>query len=300
MTSMSGKTVVVTGATNGLGEAIAQAVANMGADTIIISRSEQRCKDTVAKIKQETGNQSVRYYVADLSAMAQVRDVAAQLNRDLDRLDVLVNNAGAWFTERKLSADGIEMTWALDHMSYFLLTHDLLDLLKRTAAEHGEARIINQSSGAHHEGVLHRDNIQFEGTWNTDGRGSFGPGWGAYSQAKYANVVHAKKLARLLAGTGVVANAVHPGVVVTGFSQNNGLMYRIAAPFRKLWNPAPVEGGAAPAVYLASAPEAATITGKYYGPPSKDEPCNPNADSTEEQDWLWQHSLQLAGIAQPA
>ncbi|MEM6528004.1 MAG: SDR family NAD(P)-dependent oxidoreductase [Chloroflexota bacterium] len=300
MTDMTGKTAIVTGATRGLGVGIAQGLAGMGAETIIISRSEQKCKDTVAQIQQETGNENVRYYAADLSVMAQVRDVAAQLNRDLDRLDVLVNNAGAWFTERKLSAEGIEMTWALDHLNYFLLTHDLLDLLKRTAATHGDARIINQSSLANHEGKLHRDNIQFDGTWNTDGRGSFGPGWGAYSQAKYANVVHAKKLARLLDGTGVVANAVHPGTVVTGFSQNNGLMYRIAAPFRRLWNPATIADGAAPAVYLASAPEAATITGKYYGPPTKEEPSNPTADSIEEQDWLWQHSMELVGLAEPA
>ncbi len=295
MAQMSGKTVVVTGATNGLGEAIALAVAKMGAKTVIVSRSAAKCQDTVGRIQQQTGNADVHYYVADLSVQAQVRDVAAQLNQELERLDVLVNNAGAWFTERKLSPDGIEMTWALNHLNYFMLTNDLLDLLKRTAAAHGEARIINQSSSAHHEGQIHWDDIQFTADWDNAGRGSYGPGWAVYSQSKYANVLHAFALARRLEGTGVVANAVHPGVVVTGFSQNNGFVYKIAAPFRRLFNRASAADGAEPAIWLATALEAATITGKYYGPPRTEEPVKETALSTEDQDKLWHLSESMVG-----
>lgn len=300
MADMTGKTVIVTGATRGIGQAIAQALAGMNADTILISRSEAKCKAIAQQIQQQTGNPNVRYYTADLSVQAEVRQVAAQLRQDLTRLDVLVNNAGAWFTERNLSADGIEMTWALNHLNYFLLTHNLLDLLKRTAAEHGSARVINQSSSAHHTGVMHWDNLQFEGTWDTDGRGSFGPGWGAYSQSKLANVLHAYALARRVDGTGVVANAVHPGTVVTGFSQNNGLMYRIAAPFRRLWNPSTADDGAAPAIWLASAPQAATITGKYYGPPQQEEPSLPVTHDVNVQERLWALSEDRVGLTQPA
>lgn len=294
--TMQGKTVVVTGATNGIGKAIAQDLAKLGAEIVIVSRSEQKCATTAQKIRTETGNQNVRYYTADLSVQADVRNVAEQLNTDLTRLDVLVNNAGAWFTERKLSTDGIEMTWALNHLNYFLLTYHLTDLLKRTAEQHGNARIINQSSSAHHEGKMHWDNLQFDGNWDAEGKGSFGAGWGVYSQSKLANVLHAFALARQLEGIGVVANAVHPGVVVTGLSTNNGLMYKLAIPVRRLFNRSTANEGAAPAVYLASASEAATITGAYYGPPTKREEVNPVANDTEAQDRLWQISMEQVGL----
>lgn len=297
---MNGKTAVITGATNGIGEAAAEAIAKMGAETIIISRSEEKCKATVERIRQATGNPNVRYYIADLSVQAQVRAVAADLRRDLSRLDVLINNAGAWFTDRKESADGIEMTWALNHMNYFILTNELLDLIQQTAAEHGNARIINQSSSAHHTGDIHWDNVQFSGSYDDAGRGSFGPGWAVYSQSKYANVLFSFALARRLEGTNVTVNAVHPGVVVTGFSQNNGLIYQIAAPFRRLFRRTTALEGAEPAIWLATAPEAAAITGKYYGPPHNEEAPKASAHNIEEQERLWKLSEDMVIAAQPA
>lgn len=187
------------------------------------------------------------------------------------------------------------MTWALNHLNYFQLTYGLLDLLKQTAADHGEARIINQASGAHLEGKFHWDNLQFEGNWATDGKGSVGAGWAVYSQSKLANVTHAFALARRLEGTGVVANAIHPGVVVTGFTQNNGLLYKIAAPIRRLFNPTTASQGAAPAIFLATAEEAKEITGAYYGPPAQQESTNPLATDIEVQNRLWEISMkQLA------
>lgn len=293
---MQDKTVLVTGGTNGIGKSIAGELAAKGANVVFVSRSAEKCAATADEIRQETGNPNVDYYAADLSVRDEVLALAERLNADLERLDVLVNNAGAWFTDRQLTPDGLERTWALNHLSYFMLTHGLLDLLKRTAAAHGEARIINQSSSAHHEGKIHWDNLAFEGNWDTAGKGSVGPGWGVYSQSKLANVIHAFALARYLDGTGVVANAVHPGVVVTGFAANNGLFYKMVAPIRRLFNRTTPEQGAEPAVYLASAPEAATITGAYYGPPHKQEDVNPIANDAEAQDRLWHTSMEQVGL----
>ncbi len=297
---MQGKTVVITGATNGIGQAIAAGLAELGATLIIIGRSEAKCSETAQHLTREAEHANVSYYVADLSVQGEVRRLADALKRDLSRLDILINNAGAWFAERKLSADGIEMTWALNHLNYFLLTHELTDLLKQTAAEYGEARIINQASMSHLEGEMYWDDLEFEAGWNTDGKGSVGPGWGVYSQSKLANVMHAFALARRLEGTGVVANAVHPGVVVTGFSQNNGLLYKVVAPFRRMFNQSTPKDGAAPAVYLASAPEAASITGAYYGPPHQREEVNPVANDVDAQERLWNLSLEDVGAAKVA
>lgn len=291
---MQGKTVIVTGATNGIGEAIAEGLAKQGAEVIIISRSEAKCAATAERISKETGNPNIRYYAADLSLQSQTRALTDTLNQDLTRLDVLVNNAGAWFTDRQVTAEGYEMTWALNHLNYFLLTLGLLDLLKQTAAQHGDARIINQASSAHLEGKMHWDDLQFERTWNSAGRGSLGAGWGVYNQSKLANVLHAFTLAHRLEGTGITANAVHPGVVVTGFAANNGLMYKLAAPVRRLFNHNTPEYGASPAVYLATTPE--TITGAYYGPRQNRETPNPIAEDITAQDRLWDISLEHVGM----
>ena len=293
---MQGKTVLITGATNGIGEAVAEGLAKQGATTIIVSRNEAKCRATAERLRKKTGNPNVRSYAADLSVQGDVRRLAETLKRDLTRLDVLVNNAGAWFTKRTTSVEGVEMTWALNHLNYFLLTHELTNLLKHTAEEHGEARIVNQASSAHLEGTMHWDNLEFGQTWDTDGKGSVGLGWGVYSQSKLANVMHAFALARRLEGAGVVANAAHPGVVVTGFTQNNGLIYKVAAPFRRLRSRRTPKDGAAPAVYLSSAPEAAGITGAYYGPPHKREEVNPLAKDVGAQDRLWNISMRQVGL----
>ena len=296
MLTLKNKTVLVTGATNGLGKTIAEEIAKKGAEVIIVSRNQDKCVATVNHIQQLTGNPNIRYYAADLSVQSDVRNLVRKLTNDLQRLDVLINNAGAWFSKRQLSADGFELTWALNHLSYFLLTHGLLDLLKHTATEYGNARIINQSSLAHHEGAIHWDNLQFEDSWETDGKGSVGPGWAVYSQSKLANVLHAFTVARKLEGTGVVANAVHPSVVVTGFSANNGLIYKLVTPIRRLFNRTTPQRGVAPAVYLATVPEAATISGAYYGPLHKQETVNPIANDIVSQDRLWQVSLEQVGL----
>ncbi|MEO0561848.1 MAG: SDR family oxidoreductase [Chloroflexota bacterium] len=297
MADMTGKTAIITGATNGLGEVTALEIARMGAKTIIISRNEEKCKATVANIKADTGNSDVHYFVADLSLMADVRRVANEVKTFIDRLDVLVNNAGAWFTSYGETSEGIEQTWALNHLNYFLLTNLLLDDLKATASAHGEARVVSMSSGAHHEGEMHWDNLQFDG-WKGH-MGSYGPGWAVYSQSKLANVLFAFKLARLLDGTGVTSNAVHPGVVVTGFSQNNGWFFEMGAFFRRMFNKTTAHDGAEPQIYLATASEVQGVTGVYYGPPRKQEEVKPLAADTDAQDRLWHLSEEMVGLAQP-
>lgn len=295
--TLEGKTILITGATNGIGRAIAHDLAAMGPRVILVSRSAEKCATVAAELQAETGNADIVTYAADLSSQADVRRLVETLNADLDRLDVLVNNAGAWFMAYQTNADGVEMTWALNHMGYFMLTHGLLDLLKRTASAHGEARIINQSSMAHMDGTIRWDDLEFSDGWG-EASGSFGPGWAAYSQSKLANVLHAFELAHQLEGTGVVANAVHPGVVVTGFASNNNPLFKLVAPIRRLFNRATPSDGAAPAVYLASAPEAATISGAYYGPPNRREDVNAIALDREAQQRLW--ALSIAAMATTA
>ena len=291
---MKQKTVFVTGATNGLGKAIAENLAKQGADLVIVGRNEAKTKQVAQELQTLS---HVRYYVADLSRQEDVKTLAKQVNHDLDRLDVLINNAGAWFSERNLSQDGIEMTWALNHLSYVFLTHELTALLKDTAKKYGEARIINQASNAHHEGKIHWDNLEFENNWSSEGKGSVGPGWAVYSQSKLANVMHAFALARQFEGSAVVANAIHPSTVVTGFTQNNGIIYKLAAPVRRLFNRRSVEYGAAPAIYLASSPEASKISGAYYGPLHQKEEVNPIANDLAAQDRLWEISMRQLGLA---
>lgn len=294
---MQGKVVLVTGGTNGIGEAIAEAIAHMGAQVLIVSRSEKKCAATVERIRNITQNKQVHYYVADLSLQSEVRRVSSILRKDLSRLDVLINNAGAWFQKRETTTEGFEMTWALNHLNYFLLTHELMDLLKATAKQVGEARIINQSSVAHLEGTMHWDNLQFEGNWDSEGKGSLGAGWAVYSQSKLANAIHAFSLAQRLEGTGVVANAVHPGTVVTGFAANNAWYIALAAPIRRIWNKATPLDGAQPAIYLATDTLAGQITGQYYGIPQQAETPNPLATNQAVQDRLWQVSMEQVGLA---
>jgi len=156
-TSMHGKICMVTGATAGIGEVTAQALARMGADVILVGRSQQKCADTVTRIKEKTGNSSVECLLADLSSQAQIRELVAQFHNRYDRLDVLVNNAGGAFIWRQESVDGIEMTFALNHLNYFLLTNLLLDTIKNSSP----ARIVNVSSNSHYGA-----NINFEGKNN--------------------------------------------------------------------------------------------------------------------------------------
>ena len=196
---MEGKTCLVTGATSGIGEATALGLAELGARVIVSGRSRTRCEATRERIHEATG-QEVEFLLSDLSDMNQVRQLASEVREGTARLDVLVNNAGAFFLRRKLSPDGFEMTFALNHLSYFVLTTELLPLLISSAP----ARVVNVSSSTHYQGEIDFDNLQLQHSYS---------GQKAYSQSKLCNILFTKELARRHSEDGIFTNAVHPGFV---------------------------------------------------------------------------------------
>ena len=278
---MHGKVCLVTGATSGIGRVTAQALAQQGATTIGIARNHERGMSTVQRIRQATGNPQVEMMLADLSAQADIRRLAHEVQHRYPRLDVLVNNAGALFSRRAVSPDGIELTFALNHLAYFLLTHLLLDTLRASVP----ARIVNVSSDAHRHAHIHFDDLQ--------GRRRY-RGWGAYAQSKLANVLFTYELARRLDGTGLTANAVHPGFVATNFGRQNrglaGLMFRalqVAA--------ISPEQGAETIIYLATSPEVEGVTGQYFVKRRAVRSSHASYDVHAAQR-LWQASTELVGL----
>ena len=248
---MRGKTVVVTGATDGVGKEAAKRIAAAGATLLLVSRNADKGGAVVERMRRETGNEAVSFLRADLSHLDEVRRVAGEIRARSTRLDVLLNNAGAIFMRRRESADGIEMTWALNHLGYFLLTHELLDPLKASAP----ARIVNVASAAHHDGIIDFDDLE--------GRRAYS-GLRAYARSKLANVLFTYELARRLEGSGVTANALHPGFVRTRIGSNNGLLARlIIAAMMRVKGISVAEGGKT-SVYLATSSEVAGASGGYY------------------------------------
>jgi NAD(P)-dependent dehydrogenase (short-subunit alcohol dehydrogenase family) len=248
--SMHGKVCMVTGATSGVGLVTAQALAHQGATLIVVGRNPERGAATVSRIQHETGNSAVELISADLSAQAQVRRLASEVQRRFTRLDVLINNAGALFLRRQLSPDGLEMTFALNHLAYFLLTNLLLDHLKASPA----ARIVNVSSEAHRGARLDFADLQGQHRYR---------GWRAYARSKLANILFTYALARRLEGTSVVANALHPGFVATNFGRNNRGITAILWRMLQLAAISPEEG-AQTIIHLASSAAVKDITGAYF------------------------------------
>jgi retinol dehydrogenase-12 len=283
---MQGKVVMVTGATNGIGEITALELARMGATVVVVSRNEQKCRATVERIQTETGNEHVTYMQADLSLMADVRQLADTFKSQYERLDVLVNNAGAYFSERKLTSEGNEMTLALNHLNYFLLTHLLLDTLKTTSEQYGEARIINVSSGAHRGGGMSFNDLQREKGY---------AGFKVYAESKLMNIYFTYELARRLKNTQVTANVLHPGFVQTGFAHNNdSFLTTLLKGIQKIFAISPEEG-AETNIYLASSPDVKGITGKYW---EKSKAVSSSKASYDEEaaKILWEKSEALVGL----
>ncbi len=277
---MQGKICMVTGATSGIGLVTAQALAQQGARVIVVGRDPERGAATVRRIVQGTGNPQVELLLADLSAQAQVRQLAGEFQRRFARLDVLVNNAGALFTKRRLSADSIEMTFALNHLGYFLLTNLLLDTLKGSAP----ARIVNVASDAHQGAEMNFADLQGERRYS---------GWRAYCQSKLANIQFTYELARRLEGTGVTANAVHPGFVATRFGSNNRGLFGAFIRVAKLGALSP-ERGAETLIYLATSPQVEGVTGRYFVKKRPVESSRASYDQATAQR-LWQLSAELTG-----
>ena len=253
------------------------------ARVIIVGRSPEKTEATVRQIRAETGATAVESLVADLSSQAEVRRLAEQVQARCDRLDVLVNNAGAMFLKRVESVDGIEMTLALNHLSYFLLTNLLLPLIKASAP----SRIVNVASDAHKGASIDFDDLQAKQKYS---------GWRAYQQSKLANILFTNELARRLDGTGVTVNSLHPGFVRTNFlhvfeGRWGGRLIRAIAE-RIAISP---EEGARTSIYLASSPDVAGVTGRYF---VKEKPVASSAQSRDPAaaQRLWRMSEEMTGV----
>jgi NAD(P)-dependent dehydrogenase (short-subunit alcohol dehydrogenase family) len=279
---MNGKTCLVTGATSGIGKETALALARRGASVIVVGRNPAKGADTVRWIRQQTGNDSVDLMLADLSSQLQVRRLAEDFKEKYQHLHVLVNNAGAVMLSRRESEDGIEMTWALNHLGYFLLTNLLLDVLRASAP----SRIVNVSSGAHRRVELDFADLQ--------GRKRY-RGFGAYARSKLANLLFTYELAARIEGTGVTVNALHPGLVATNLPGGNGLFGSVLTFLLGLRGMRP-EAGARTAVYLAASSEVDGVSGLYFVKQKAVRSSRASYDLASAGR-LWQVSVEMTGLA---
>lgn len=279
---MTGKVCLVTGATSGIGQATAHALARLGTTVIVVGRNPEKGATTVAQINRACDNPNIDCLLADLSSQAAIHQLAQQLKDRYQRLDVLVNNAGAVFMQRQESADGIEMTFALNHLGYFLLTNLLLDVLKASAP----ARIVNVSSELHRKAHLDFDDLQNARRYR---------GMNAYHQSKLANILFTYELARRLEGTGVTANALSPGLVATNLGMNNRGLSPLMKRFVDRMMGIGPEEGAQTGVYLATSPQVEGVTGEYF---VKQEAVQSSPETYNEAiaERLWEVSAELTGL----
>jgi retinol dehydrogenase-14 len=281
---MTGRTVLVTGGSGGIGRATALGLAAMGAHVAIAGRDRRRTEAAAGQLRAD-GGREVEVFVADLSSQAEVRRLAEEVLHRLPRIDVLVNNAGGYWNTRHVTADGLERTFAVNHLAPFLLTNLLLDRLKQSAP----ARVVTVSSHAHARGRIDFDDLQSERSYS---------GARAYNQSKLANVLFTYELARRLRGTGVTVNALHPGVVRTSFgAEDPGGVQRRLVPFLRPFMKSPAEG-AVTSIRVASAPELQHVTGRYFvhGKPKASSQRSYEAGAAR----LWQVSAELVGLSTPA
>jgi retinol dehydrogenase-14 len=275
------KTILITGATNGIGRAAAAQLAAMGHAIVIVGRNREKCIATTEAIRQRTGG-NVNWLAADLSSLAQVRRLAAEFRQRFERLDVLINNAGAIFIRRFKTVDGLEMCWSVNYLQAFLLTHLLQDVLKASAP----ARIINLSSVYHWAARLNTINMQEQGLYI---------GWKVYARCKLASLYFTYELARRLEGSGVTANAIHPGLVKTGIGKTSGLLLRAVLGVVDLFATTP-EKAAQGLTSLAVNPALETVSGKYFSgiKAVRSSPVSYHRGIARQ---LWRISEELIGVS---
>jgi retinol dehydrogenase-14 len=279
---MAGKVVLITGATGGIGKATAVGLAALGARVAVSGRDLGRAETAAAEIRNESGNPNVDAFGADLSSQAEVRRLAAEVLDAYPRLDVLVNNVGGSWATRHVTAEGLEHTFAVNHLAAFLLTNLLLERLKASAP----ARVVTVSSNAQSLGRIDFEDLQGEHNYSERR---------AYPQSKLASVMFTYELARRLEGTGVTATVLHPGVVSTRFgSEDPSLIFKIVVPFYRPFMKTPRQG-AATSIQLASSPKVEGITGAYF---ANGGPQTSNLASYDEgaAARLWQVSADLVGL----
>ncbi|MEU4291430.1 SDR family oxidoreductase [Kribbella sp. NPDC026596] len=277
---MAGRTVVVTGATGGIGRATALGLAALGARVAITGRDPERAETAAGEIRAAGGQADV--FMADLSSQAEVRRLADELLRDLPRIDVLVNNVGGYWDTRHVTADGLERTFAVNHLAPFLLTNLLLDRLKYSSP----ARVVTVASNAQAMGRIDFDDLQHERSYS---------GSRAYNQSKLANVMFTYELARRLPATSVTANALHPGMVSTSFgAEDPSLIQRLVVPFVRPFMKRSGQGAVTP-IHVASAPDLEPVSGRFF---IESKPTRSSAQSYDEAAAarLWRVSADLVGL----
>lgn len=278
---MAGKVCMVTGANSGIGKVTALELARMGATVVMVCRNRQKGEAAQAEIRRATGNAAVDLLLGDMASQQSIRDLAVAFKAKYDRLHLLVNNAGAMSMQRTLTVDGLETTFAVNHLGYFLLTNLLLDVIKASAP----ARIVSVSSDAHKIGPMPFDDLQGEKKYH---------GFRAYGQSKLANILFTVELARQLEGSGVTVNCLHPGMVDTNFGNGMKLPWPFGWIMRQLTiSP---EQGAQTSLYLATSPAVEGVTGKYFAKKKLAKPSRAAQDA-EAARRLWQVSAELTGLA---
>lgn len=279
---MSKKVCIVTGGTSGIGWVTAFQLAERGATVLLIGRDLQRGLAAAERIRSETDNRSVKFFQMDLSVQDQIYQFVAAFHQGYDRLDVLVNNAGITLLTRRLSEDGVEMTFAVNHLGHFLLTNLLLNTLK----ENAPSRVINVSSGSHRGAQIDFNSLRGESGYE---------GLRAYGQSKLANVLFTYELARRMEGTEVTVNAVHPGFVLTNLGRDNGwLIHKIIRLAMRLGGIS-TEEGAETLIYLAASPEVEKVTGRYFHK-MKPVETSPQSYDPDTALRLWEISEELTGL----
>ncbi len=280
--AMHGKTVVVTGGTSGIGGVAALALARAGARIVLVARDSQRAEATLRRLREEGPGLGHALHLADLSRLYEIKRVGAEIATAEPRIDVLVNNAGALFDRMQTTEDGLERTFATNHIAYFVLTEALRERLAASVP----ARIVNTASGAHRGATLDWSDLQSTKNYS---------GFKAYSRSKLYNILFTRELARRLHGVGVAANCLHPGFVATRFADGTSGFTRLGARVAKALFAIPPEKGAETIVYLASSPEVEGVTGRYFAK------CRPATTTAIAQDEdaarrLWDVSAELTGV----
>jgi NAD(P)-dependent dehydrogenase (short-subunit alcohol dehydrogenase family) len=280
-TPFSEQTILVTGATNGIGKETARGLARMGAQVVIIGRDATKTEAVLQELRSSTGNPRIHALLADLSLQQEVRRVAEEFLSQYSRLDVLINNAGTVYQKRVITSEGFEATWALNHLSYFLLTHLLLERIRQSTP----ARIVNVSSSAHAFGKIAFDDLLAEKRY---------AGFDRYGMSKLGNVLFTTELAARLEGSGITVNAVHPGFVPVTFQNKATVGFRLFLMMTKPFAKTP-EQGAATSIYAATATELATVTGKYFAN-SREKTVAKRAQDQELARRVWELSLHQTGL----
>jgi len=276
---MDGKTVVITGGTSGIGEVAAQELAQMGARIVLVARDKSRAEATLKRLRERGPGLAHCVHYADLTRLAEMKRVGKEIAGEEARIDVLINNAGALFSKRQVTQAGLECTFAVNHMAYFVVTQALRERLTASAP----ARIVNTASDAHHGATLDLGNLQSEKSFSATK---------AYNRSKLCNILFTRELARRLRGTGVTANCLHPGFVATRLGDESGGVISHLVRLAKFFALSP-EQGARTIVHLASSPEVAALTGQYFCECRPTKPA-PAALDDRAASLLWERSAALA------